>query len=437
MSPGRAHADRSRVTRGGGNRDASRRRAFAVAALVVLAGVLPPLAAAAGSGDVQYVAQSTWGARHLVKLDKAWLLARPLWIEKPTGEGVRVAIIDTGVDASHPDLDGVVALWKDFVSGKARPYDDHGHGTHVAGILAANGHFQPNPLKFYWLTGARGVAPGVELLVAKAMGADGKGEDVRVAEAILWALDPNGDGDLSDGAHIINLSIGIEKSDNGGGRSLNFVGSETRNAVNLAILRGVVVVASSGNDGAESVAEPGDIEEVIAVGAVDRQGKVTEFSNGGRTLDVMAPGVLVSTYPKALDVGDFAQDGYAGMAGTSMAAPLVTGVIALAMDANPALREKGADKDYTAKVLAIEALLTEHARAISGDAAERQGAGVVDAYAVLTVADAEGGSVSWKSLLALAVLSALLGWGLVAFARGRSRARRAKLLELEKRESGL
>lgn len=404
---------------------------FTLLSATVLPGVV------AESGDLNYVAQSTWGARHLVKLDAAWLLGRPLWVERATGEGVRVAIIDTGLDASHPDLADLPVLWKDFVSGQPRPYDDHGHGTHVAGILAAQGHFQPNPLKFYWLVGARGVAPGVELLIAKAMGADGKGEDLRVAEAILWAIDPNGDGDLSDGAHIINLSIGIEKAANGGdARQLNFVGSETRNAVNLAILRGVVVVVSSGNEGDESVAEPGDIQEVISVGAVDRQGHVTDFSNYGRTLDVVAPGVLVSTYPLALDTGDFAQDGYAGMAGTSMAAPIVTGIVALAMESNPALAQKGVDKDYTAKVVAIQDLLKAHAKRATGDA-ERQGSGVVDARATLAAADAEGGKFSWKAAVALAVIAGLAGWGFVAFSMRRREARRARVLEAEKHESGL
>lgn len=395
------------------------RRPVALVALALsVALVVLPMGALAAEFSTQersYVAQSTWGIKYNIGLSKLWLLERPLWVEKVTGEGVRVAVIDTGIDPSHPDLQGVLdgGAWKDFTGDKngrfhKEPYDDHGHGTHVAGIIAARGHFQPNPLRYYWIFGDRGVAPETTLLVAKAMNSQGTGDDATVAEAILWAMDPNGDGDLSDGADLINLSIGIEKgaSPKGSRGADGYVGVETRRAVMKAIKAGVVVVVSSGNDGKNTVSEPGSIPQVITVGAVDQDGSPADFSNHGRSLDLLAPGVLVSTFPKGLDTFDFSEDGYVGMAGTSMAAPVVTGVVALMMHADPSLREKSLERDLTKKVTLIEDVLKRTADPVTGSTPEKSGSGIVNAHAAVSAVDRGEGELHWGMITLLGLIGA-------------------------------
>ncbi len=385
---------------------------------LLLAAVPPSSAGAFLTEDTPYVAQSTWGVKSTVGIGEFALWGRSPWLEEPTGQDVRVAIIDTGIDASHPDLQDQPVLWKDFVgdaygSGSPVPYDDNGHGTHVAGIVAAGGHATPNPLSPYAVTGMRGMAPDADLLVAKAMGQDGRGDDATVARAVAWAVDPNGDGNLEDGADVINLSLGIEQPRDTGPTAEPVVGSRTKAALQDAVSRGVVVVVSSGNQGLSHVSDPGNLDAVITVAAADRSGNVAEFSNHGRYLDVVAPGIIVSTYPTSLDVRDGRQDGYAGMAGTSMAAPVVTGLVALIMDANPGMGEKSTTRDMSSKVLAVQDLVRSYAEP-NQEGGERSSFGMVNAYASLRAVDV---GTSSPDLVAVAVL--LVGaWLLVTLVRG-------------------
>jgi len=253
------------------------------------------------------------------------------------GNGVTVAVIDSGIDVDHPALShhAESLLWKDFVNGRTKPYDDNGHGTHVAGIVAGSG-----PLK--------GVAPKATLIVVKVIGADGSGTDGAVADGIDYAV--------TNGADVITLSLG-------GGTSFWFIGDDTAQAVQDAIDAGVFVVAAAGNDGRDDdgdVASPGYVPGCITVGAVDQDGSIAEFSSRGnngwgakptplqlrqdpdKKPEVVAPGVgILSAWPG---------DGYARANGTSQATPFVSGVITLVLEQRQDLRRSGSEGGSTSSI---------------------------------------------------------------------------------------
>ncbi len=243
-----------------------------------------------------------------------------------TGEGIVVAVIDTGIDCSHPDLGGGIGpAYKviggyDFINDDSDPMDDNGHGTHVAGIVAANGEIL-------------GVAPSAKLLAYKVLGADGSGSMSDVILAIDAALDPDGDGRTDDHADIISMSLG------GAGDSDDPVCLAVGEAVSL----GVVVVIAAGNEGPSlgTVASPGLTECAVTVGAVDSSGLVANFSSRGPADGLMmkpeisAPGVqIVSTVPYS-GTKYCSSTGYMAMSGTSMATPHVSGAAALLLQAHP------------------------------------------------------------------------------------------------------
>lgn len=382
-------------------------RGAAVAFVATL--LLLPTVTAAEPARVYY-AHGMLYVKHAIGYHRAWLLEEPPWREFPDGRGVRVAVIDTGIDPTHPDLAGTVALWRDFAGDehgvkRSEPYDDHGHGTHVAGVIAGRGHFAKNPFHAYFLTGERGIAPGVVLYVAKAMRHNGLGSDAAVGAAIAWAADPNGDGSCVDGADVINLSIGVDSVPSLGFRAAD---DATSRAVKAAIACGVVVVVASGNNGVDRVAEPGSIPGVIVVGATETLDDVAEFSNGGAAVDVVAPGVTMSAFPYDRDFEDGVVDGYAGLAGTSMAAPVVAAVAALLIDADATLPGKG-EALSAHRALRIETLLRETARPLSSP---RSGAGVVDVGAALALVESSGEwSLTGTAIaLSLAATLALAGY---------------------------
>ena len=235
------------------------------------------------------------------------------------GAGIVVAVIDTGVDYTHPALGGGLGLgykvaggW-DFVNGDADPMDDNGHGTHVAGTVAASA-----PDIF-------GVAPDATLIAYKVLSAAGSGLTSDIIAAIERGLDPNGDGDPADRVHVMNLSLG------GGGDA----DDPASRAVDNAVAAGVVMVVAAGNDGrTASIGSPGTATGAITVAAIDGSGSVTSFSSRGpspRLLgfkpDVAAPGDLI--YSTKLGGGVHA------LSGTSMAAPHVAGVAALLRALHP------------------------------------------------------------------------------------------------------
>jgi len=236
-----------------------------------------------------------------------------------SGAGIVVAVIDTGVDYTHPALGGgfgpgfkVAGGW-DFVNGDADPMDDQGHGTHVAGTIAASA---PDIL---------GVAPDATLVAYKVLSAEGSGSTSDIIAAIERGLDPDGDDDPSDRVDVMNLSLG-------GGGDAEDPGSR---AVDNAVAAGVVMVVAAGNDGRTmSIGSPGTAVGALTVAAIDGAGSVTSFSSRGpspRLLgfkpDVAAPGAGI--YSTRMGGGVHA------LSGTSMATPHVAGVAALLRALHP------------------------------------------------------------------------------------------------------
>lgn len=246
-----------------------------------------------------------------------------------SGAGVRIGTIDTGVDASNPDLAGKVVAWHDFVGSGAAPYDDNGHGTHTAGTMVG-GRAGGAPI---------GVAPDARLVVAKAIGANGSGSGSALLAAAEWMTNPDGDPATPDQPAVINNSWSAPNAND----------TWFRPMVRRWLELGIVPVFAAGNTGpaAGSIGSPAGYPEALAVGALDTDGTVPSFSARGPVTwqdpdgtgpaagtvlakpDLVAPGVgIVSS------VGS----GYLAYTGTSMAAPHVSGVAALVAQANPSLR---------------------------------------------------------------------------------------------------
>ena len=234
------------------------------------------------------------------------------------GKGIKVGIIDTGIDYTHQGLGKgygtgfKVAGGYDFVNDDDDPMDNHGHGTHVAGIVAANG-----PVK--------GVAPEATLFALKALSEEGRGYYSDVIAAIEWSVDPNNDGDPSDKLHVVNMSLG------GIGNSDDPMSTAVDNAVNM----GVVFCVAAGNDrDYYTIGSPGSSRNAITVGSVDKSGRISYFSSGGPTPknfllkpDIVAPGGNIQS--------TILGGGYAFKSGTSMASPHVAGAVALILNLFP------------------------------------------------------------------------------------------------------
>ena len=238
------------------------------------------------------------------------------------GTGVVFCVVDTGVDAGHEQLDGgKVVAWKDVINGRATPYDDQGHGTHVAATLGGDGVGGPNAALY------RGVAPGVGIAAAKVLNSAGSGTESQIIQGIDWCISQQVDG--------ISMSLGTA------------TGSDGNDALSLAVDRavldhGIVSVIAAGNsgDGEATVGSPGAASAAVTVGAAAKVNdgiRLAGFSSRGPTLDgrlkpdVVAPGVdIVSASANTAS-------GYAGASGTSMATPFTAGVVALMLDCNGGL----------------------------------------------------------------------------------------------------
>jgi subtilisin family serine protease len=219
-----------------------------------------------------------------------------LW-QRTMGQGVRVAVLDTGIDENHPDLKDAILDVRDFTGSRSGPADKQGHGTHVAGTIGA----RRNEL------GVVGVAPGCDLLIAKVLGDDGTGQLDWVAEGLGWAHD--------QGARIASMSLGSPY--------------DSRLLMKLARMcseAGMLLICAAGNDGVpNSVGVPARYRETIGVAAVDGNKRLATFSSRGAQVDIAAPGVdILSCWPRG---------GYASLSGTSMATPFVSGVAALMLGA--------------------------------------------------------------------------------------------------------
>ncbi|MCJ7489042.1 MAG: S8 family serine peptidase, partial [Thermoplasmata archaeon] len=257
--------------------------------------------------------------------DEIWSMTDP-YGHAVTGYGMTIAVIDTGIDYTHPDLGGgfgpsfKVIGGYDFYNHDSDPMDDNGHGTHVAGVVAADG-------------GMIGVAPDARLLAYKSLGSDGAGSMSDVIAAIDAAIDPNGDGNPEDRVDVISMSLGGQGE----------VGDPICMAVQRAVEAGVVVVVAAGNSGPSmnTVASPGVSPYAVTVGAVDDSGALASFSSRGPTPDMTikpdlsAPGVnIVSTVPM-MGAEMSNPTGYMAMSGTSMATPQVSGAAALLLQLHP------------------------------------------------------------------------------------------------------
>ena len=192
------------------------------------------------------------------------------------GANVNVAVIDTGVDYTHPDLKDVYAGGVNLITHGGPPMDDHRHGTHVAGIIAAaDNNF-----------GVVGVAPAVKIWSVKSLDLDGVGTSETVARGIDWVVSKARE---VGGRWVINMSLGSR-----------YVSYVERDAVNRALIEGIVLCAATGNEGELRIFYPAGHTGVIGVGAHDSHGEPAWFSNGGTGLQVIAPGVAV---PSTLLVG--------------------------------------------------------------------------------------------------------------------------------------
>jgi len=244
--------------------------------------------------------------------------AEPVKTTPYTGKGVKVAVIDTGVDAQHADIKiaaGVCTL-KTGCPTTISFDDDNGHGTHVAGVIAA----QKNDF------GLIGVAPNVELYAIKAMTKSGSGTTTNIAAGVEWAIKQNVD--------IINLSLTTSGDD-----------QALRLLLEKAYTEGITIVASAGNEGtsiqSDSVQYPAKYASVIAVAATTRFKDKLPESSMGPEIEISAPGEnIVSTFPSELDITDGNKDGFTTLSGTSMAAPHVTGILALYKERFPAVSNK-------------------------------------------------------------------------------------------------
>jgi len=237
--------------------------------------------------------------------------------KRSLGERVRIGVIDTGVDFYHPDLQTSLSRGINLVNPRTLPFDDNGHGTHIAGTIAAAGRHAMT-----------GIAPRAELLPVKAFDHQGSAYVSDIVKGIEWCV--------QQGVHIINMSFGMKQ------RSESML-----QAVRNARRAGVIIVASAGNDGRRGFIDyPARFPQTISVGAIDASGGIASFSNRGRRIDVFAPGEnVLSTWPRGR---------YHEMNGTSMATAHVTGVLALAMSARPGLTPPQAKRTILAGQLPLK-----------------------------------------------------------------------------------
>ncbi|MEV7780984.1 S8 family serine peptidase [Kitasatospora sp. NPDC088351] len=273
------------------------------------------------------------------------------WQSGWTGEGVKVAVLDTGIDAGHPDLAGSVGETSDFTGQPSGVADGDGHGTHVASIVAGDGAASDGRFK--------GVAPDAELLVGKVLDDEGHGQESWVLQGMEWA---------AARAPIVNVSLTGPPTD----------GTDPMaQAVNTLSARyGTLFVAAAGNSGrAGTVGTPGSADAALTVGAVDRDGTLAGISSQGPRTgdhavkpDLTAPGTgIVATRAAGTDGQSPVSDRYTAISGTSMAAPHVAGAAALLAQQHP---------DW--KGPQLKAALTSSARPAAGQSAYQQGAGLTD-----------------------------------------------------------
>jgi serine protease len=311
-----------------------------------------------------------------IHVKQAWKMAQ--------GEGVIVAVIDTGV-ARVPDLAQTeMVAGYNFINNKVDATDDHGHGTHVAGTIAQSTH---NGI------GVAGVAFKAKIMPIKVLSARGSGSVAGIAEGIRFAAD--------HGAKVINMSLGGP-----------IASSVLKNAVDYAHKKGVTVVCAAGNDGKGKVGYPAAYKNAIAVAATQFDETTTFYSNWGKEIAIAAPGgntrvdqngdgqpdgVLQNTVVP----GNTSRNDYLWFMGTSMASPHVAGVAALVVSAGVK------DPDQVEKILKETA---RQPKAAKKDNQNRYGAGIVDAGAAVKKAKEQSSSSSTAMWIALFSAAAAAGF---------------------------
>lgn len=246
-------------------------------------------------------------SRELIYLDEAHAYSR--------GDGsIKIAVLDTGIDLEHPELvhalepgfdfvnilDGAAEFIGDYLEADEIATDEVGHGTHVAGIIAGKGKDMP-----------MGVVPSCKIIPVRVLAAMEK-QGRKMGAGLIENINAGVKFAVDQGADVINMSLGVR---NEGG------GLPHQEVIDYARRKGVTIVAASGNDGQQEMYYPGAFDSVIAVGAMNAQREVAEFSTYGEQVSLIAPGVEVYS--------SFLEKGYAFSTGTSHASPFVAGAVAL------------------------------------------------------------------------------------------------------------
>jgi len=260
-----------------------------------------------------------------------------------TGDPVKVGVIDTGIDLKHPDLQANIKGGYNAIYPWKSPNDDNGHGTHVAGIIAALNND----------IGVVGVGPNIDLYAIKVLNASGSGYLSDVIEGLDWAV--------TYGMQVVNMSLGTSQD-------IQSFHDAILNAYNA----GVVIVAAAGNSGG-AVSYPAAYPEVIAVSATDQNNQIASWSSRGPEVDLAAPGVnIYSTYKG---------QSYATLSGTSMAAPHVSGAAALVIDT----KKCDLNLDNVCTPAEVQQRLEQTAIDLGDPGKDTlYGAGLVNVYQVLT-----------------------------------------------------
>ncbi|MCR4425490.1 MAG: S8 family peptidase [Firmicutes bacterium] len=272
-----------------------------------------------------------WGPKFAESVPWGVSRVRPNSLEY-TGRGVKVAVLDTGIDTGHPDLGANVRGTYNAMGHAASARDDNGHGTHVAGTIGAlrNG------------IGVQGVAPRASLYAVKVLDAQGSGKLSSLVGGLSWCVEK--------GIRVLNMSLSSGRDN-----------QTFREAIQNARRAGLTMVCAAGNSGpgADTVGYPAKYVETIAVAATAEDDNIADFSSRGREVDLCAPGVdILSAWPGRK---------YRKSSGTSMAAPHVTGAVALLLEADSSLSPSD-----------IKSALQATADRLDGPSYEEQGSGIIN-----------------------------------------------------------
>ena len=260
--------------------------AMALSVAIWLAGAVPVASASSDHARPRTLPTSAWSLRR-VGLPQAWKVTQG-------SPGTVVAVLDSGVDPSDPDLSHALVPGQDFVQGGADTSDDFGHGTLVAGVIAGRGALGASP----------GACPRCRIMPVRVIDSSGQASADAIDSGIVWAVD--------HGARVVNMSFVMPTTDPG-----------IASAVRYALNHGVVLVAGAGNGGSETIGYPAGYPGVVSVAATDAADALESWSTRGAWVSVAAPACSMS-----IGVGGAAATSFCG---TSSATALVSGIVALAL----------------------------------------------------------------------------------------------------------